>query len=244
VNNQTVFNLSSLYANGLVVYSNANEGTVAMQKSIDDNPESGITIAPSQNESGLVIQYGDARQIQRLSVFADPAAKGRLDFFLVDNASTVPAPVTSNTQESQYIKASNPQTVAPAAADTTTSGPVSLDKMTPTVTLVLDGSNGRGSIDFPAVTASKMIVRWTPQTAGESVAIREINSFGDFSLNDYELVPDPSAVAEQLGDVSKDGKDFKDKQGPDPVGELLPGKNPFMPAGLGFPPNLTRVVSP
>ena len=98
------------------------------------------------------------------------------------------------------------------------SGPiaVSLDGLTPTVTLVLDGSTGRGSIDFPPVLASNMIVRWTPETAGQNLTINEINSFGDLSLNDYELVSDLPAVGEQTADVSKDdSKDSKDsKQAP------------------------------
>ncbi len=124
-------------------------------------------------------------------------------------------------------------------------GAVSLDNLTPTVSLVLDGSTGRGSIDFPAVMASNMIVRWTPETAGPNITISEINSFGDLSLNDYQLVSDAPAVGELNNDLSKDdSKDSKDKQAPPPVGELLPGKDPFLPAGLGFPPNLTRVLSP
>ena len=82
VNNQTVFNLSSLYANSTVVYSNMDASATDLQKSIDDNPESSITIAPSKDQPGLVIRYGEPRQIQRLSVMADPSAKGRLDFYL------------------------------------------------------------------------------------------------------------------------------------------------------------------
>jgi hypothetical protein len=196
-----------------------------------------------------VIQYGEARQIQRLSVYCDPAAKGRLDFFLVNNSTGIPqpAPVASNNEGSQYLKVSNVQLAVntPAPATPPANGAVSLDKLTPTVSLVLDGSNGRGSIDFPPVLASNMIVRWTPETAGQALAIREINSFGDLSLNDYELVTDAPAVGEGPGDFSKDdSKDSKDKQGPEPVGELLPGKDPFMPAGLGDPANLPTALSP
>jgi len=111
--------------------------------------------------------------------------------------------------------------------------------------LVLDGSTGRGSIDFPPVMASNMIVRWTPETAGQNLKINEINSFGDLSLNDFQLVSDLPAVGEQpAADMSKDEKDSKDKQGPDPVGELLPGKSPFLPAGIGFDPNLPTPLSP
>jgi hypothetical protein len=248
VNNQTMFNLSSLYAKGNVVYSNVSDSPVALQKAIDDNPESSISVAPSKNESGLIIQYGESRQIQRLSVMADPSAKGRLDFFLVNNlpASAAPAPTTTgNTMTSQYMKVANTP-ATPASTDAAPTGAVSLDGLTPTVSLVLDGSTGRGSIDFPAVSATNLIVRWTPETAGQNISIAEINSFGDLSLNDYQLVSDAPAVGELNPDLSKDGSkdDAKDKQEPPPVGELLPGKDPFLPAGLGFPPNLTNLLSP
>ena len=94
--------------------------------------------------------------------------------------------------------------------------------------------------------ASNMIVRWTPETAGQNLTICEINSFGDLSLNDYQLVSDAPAVGELNNDLSKDdSKDGKDSKGaPPPVGELLPGKDPFVPGGLGFPPNLTNQLSP
>jgi hypothetical protein len=249
VNNQTVFNLSSLYANSTVVYSNMDASATDLQKSIDDNPESSITIAPSKDQSGLVIRYGEPREIQRLSIMTDPSAKGRLDFYLVNNPTDAqpvpaPAPVTSNAQGSQYLKVVNTEPAQPAPAQTT-GGPIAVDKLTPTATLVLDGSTGRGSIDFPPVLASNMIVRWTPETAGQNLAINEINSFGDLSLNDYELVSDLPAVGEQTPDVSKDEKDSKDtKDSPAPVGELLPGKDPFDPAPLGFPPNQPTPLSP
>lgn len=248
VNNQTVFNLSSLYAKGLVTYSNMNGSSVSLQKGIDDNPESSIAIAPSTADAGLVIQYGETRPIQRLSISADPSAKGRLDFYLVNGLPgadvAAPAPVTSNDQGSQYLKVVNTQPDA-AAAPASATGAVSVDKLTPTVTLVLDGSTGRGSIDFPPVTASHVIVRWTPETAGQNLSINEINSFGDISLSDFQLVSDLPAVGEAPVDT-KDAKDVdsKDKQAPEPVGELLPGKDPFLPAGLGFPPNLPNPLSP
>jgi hypothetical protein len=248
-----MFNLSGLYAKAKVVYSNMGNGLMDLQKAIDDNPETSIVIAPSTNESGLVIQYGDARPIQRVSIYCDPAAKGRVDFFLLNSPAAggsipAPAPVTSNNQGSQFMKVSNTQLVmnssTPASAPA--AGPVALDKLTPTVSLVLDGSNGRGSIDFPPVTASILVMRWTPETAGQDLSIREVNSFGDLSLNDYELVSEGTPIGEGPGDVSKEdvSKDGKDKQGPPPVGELLPGKDPFLPGPVGFPPNLPNPLSP
>ncbi len=120
VNNPTMFNLSSLYADGSIAYSNVTDSPVALQKAIDDNPESNISVAPSTKESGLVIRYSEARQIQRLSVMADPAAKGRLDFFLVNNlpAGATPMPATSsNDMKSQYMTVANTDPGRNPAAD-------------------------------------------------------------------------------------------------------------------------------
>lgn len=241
VNNQTMFNLSSLYGSATVVYSNGSNNPVELQKAIDDNPETSTSVAPTKDESGMIIRYGEAHQIQRISVMADPTAKGRLDFFLVGTLpaalqSTTKPAVSDNNTTAQFMKVANSTDAAP-------SGAVTLDGLTPNATLVLDGSSGRGSIDFPAVMASYMIVRWTPEAAGQSISISEINSFADLSLSDYNLVSDmPDAVA-AAPDVSKEG-DFKDKTSVPPVAELLPGKDPFLPGGLGFPPNLTNHLSP
>src|ERR1700677_733675 len=192
VNNQTMFNLSSIYAKASIIYSNVNDSPVALQKAIDDNPESSIEMAPSKNESGLIVRFGESRQIQRLSVMADPAAKGRLDFFLVGTlpASAASKATTDNNSGSQFMKVANTTPQSDMADAAAPSGAVSLDGLTPNATLVLDGSTGRGSIDFPAVAGSYMIVRWTPETAGQNLTISEINSFGDLSLNDYQLVSD------------------------------------------------------
>ena len=67
----------------------------------------------------------------------------------------------------------------------------------PVATLNFDGVNPRGSIDFTPASGSVLAARWTPDTAGQPLNIREINSFGDLALNDYELAPAPDAVAEE-----------------------------------------------
>ncbi len=240
VNNGTMFNLSSLYADATVMYSNGSNSPVDLQKVIDDNPETSVSLAPSKDESGMIVRYSEPRQIQRISVMADPAAKGRLDFFLV---GTLPASMQSSVKsDTQIMKVAN--TTPPA--DASAGGPVTLDNLTPNATLVLDGTTGRGSIDFPAVTASYMIVRWTPEVAGQNISIAEINSFGDLSLADYELTSQtPDTVASGAPDLSKDmSKDMsKDSKDLAPVLEPPP-KDPFLPGGLGFPPNLTHLISP
>jgi hypothetical protein len=258
LNDQTAFNLSSIYAKARVIYSNTSDNSVSMQKFIDDNPESNLTLAPSKTESGLIVRYAQARTIQRLSILSDPSAKGRLDFYLVANLpAAAPVAAASTSQDAQFVKVTNTPagTTAPQEAPASA---VSLTGLTPTASIVLDGTSGRGSIDFPSVSASHLIIRWTPDTADQSIIVREINSFGDLSLNDYELVSDSlPPVGEKTADDStkkayssdyKGGPDYNsdykgDKGGPDPVGELLPGKTPFVPGPIGAPPLLTSPLS-
>ncbi len=87
------------------------------------------------------------------------------------------------------------------------------------------------------------MARWTPDTAGQPLNVREINSFGDVALNDYELAP--AAVGEGPGETSgKEAVGGKEtipavgeggKEGLPPVGEMDPAKTPVHPGRAGVP---------
>lgn len=119
----------------------------------------------------------------------------------------------------------------------------SLDGRTPTVSMVLDGSTKQSSIDFPSVGAMRLALRWSPVVAGETLNLREVNSFGSDSLNDYEVALRSSAVtAYDTGgsDYVADGKDMKDPKDSKNPAEVAagPGGSPYFPGALGFPPNI------
>ena len=235
VNNKTAFNLNGLYAQSRVSSANSPDGFLPWQKGIDDNPESGLTLSASTNESGAVIRYNGAQSLSRIALLTEGAPKGRLEFFAISTAAEV--------AEFAVAPASIPApNSAPAAAK-----PVSLEGRAPTTSIVLDGSTSRTAVDFPAVPASELNVRWTPATAGDTITIRELNSFGALSLNDYEVGLKPEIVAGYSGGEGKDGKDAKEiAEGPkdikdpklDPLA-LGPNGSPYLPGALGFPPNLT-----
>jgi hypothetical protein len=140
----------------------------------------------------------------------------------------------------------------------------SLANVEPTVSVNLDGVNPRASIDIPAVQASQLAIRWTPENGTDTLALREVATFNGITLNEYEVGLAPQAIAEYRpsantsnessyphdsgnSDPSKDGvdsKDYKDpKKNPEPVA-LGPVGSPYLPGALGFPPNptLRRVV--
>ena len=239
VNNSQTFSMSALYARSTVAYAASTEGYLSWQRAIDENPESGVSIMPTTDEAGFVLKLASGHQISRFAVLTGGApAKGKIEFFVVPNS---PAETTSTTPaaDSELAKVSN-AAAAPAPKA------VSLAGLTSTITLVLDGTTTRGAIGFPSVEGGAVLVRWTPDTAGEALELRELNAFNEVSLNDYELSLAPETVAELrdsdrgYADASKDGGDYKDGKSIPPVGEFLSQRTPYLPGGLGFPPNLSR----
>ena len=213
LNNQTTFNVDGLYAHSRVDYANAPDGFVGWQKAIDDDPESSLQLLPSTNEAGAVIKYDHAKTISRVSLQTD-AAKGKLDFYAL--------PETSLGESHK---------------------PISVETMTPTVSIVLDGSNPRSSIDFPPVQAAGLAVRWSPVSPTDSLTVREINTFSTMTLADSEVSLSPEAIAEFGPDhgtnPAYDGKTFADNKDPKEVALGPTAGSPYLPGSLGFPPNLT-----
>ena len=231
INDKTAFNLNGIYAQARVSSANSPDGFLPWQKSIDDNPESGLTLNASTNESGAVIAYNGVQSVSRIALLTDGAPKGKLEFFAINDAPAAEAAVA-------------PASIPAPGSAPTVAKPFSLEGRVPTVSIVLDGSNARPSVDFPAVQASKLVVRWTPVNPTDTLTIRELNSFGALSLNDYEVGLKPEVVAGYSGGDGKDGKEIAegpmDPKDPknDPIA-LGPQGSPYLPGALGFPPNIT-----
>lgn len=232
VNNAQTFSIAALYSASSVTYGSSGS-QVSWQRAIDENPESGVSVMPTTDEAGLVVKHATGHQVSRFAVLTGGApAKGKIEFFVAPNA---PVETTSTTPAGE--------------AEGAVKAP-SLAGLTSTVTMVLDGTTTRGAIAFPGVEGSAILVRWTPDTAGEALDLRELNAFNEVSLNDYELSLTPEAVTElrdsergsnrEYADASKDAGDYKDGKSIPPVGEFLSPRTPYLPGGLGFPPNLAR----
>jgi hypothetical protein len=242
VNDQTAFSHSSLYSGSRVAFAADKSSYTGWQRAIDDNPESGITIAPTTEEAGMVLAMAGNHSVSRMAVLTDGAATGKLDVFLVPSLPENPA----------VADASADAAVRPVASTSSTrvTQAVSVTGMTPAATFEFDGTNSRLSKDFGAAEAGAVLLRWTPATGGQSLTIREINAFNGYSLADHALTLTPEAIAELAVDASKDGKAFADgKEGKDakalePVGELFNRRAPYLPPSLGFPPPLPPRIPP
>jgi len=246
-NPATSISLSSLYAHCKV--ATAGGDAASWNNAIDDDPSTGTFVAATQNEPGLAIQYDKSYAVQRVSVLTDAGTKGKLEFFVENAAPAAPAAgaTTSADDKSQYIKVANE--TAALGSDSTAAAPVAaagststdLTKQTPVATVNFDGSTTRASVDFTPTTGAMLVARWTPDTAGTPLNVRELNSFGNLALNDYELAPD--AVAEGPG-TETSGKEEIPANGdgktalPPSIGEGLPAKTAFIPGVPVFPPNI------
>ncbi|RYD77636.1 MAG: hypothetical protein EOP84_15295 [Verrucomicrobiaceae bacterium] len=230
VNESTALNVAGLYTKSVVSNSTSGDDFVSWQKAVDDNPESGLTFSPSSEQPAATVRYQEPRTVSRLALLADAGAKGTFDFYLVSGED---------------------------AGENGTAAATLKDRI-PTVTMTLDGTTGRKAIDFPAVEATEMLVRWTPANGTDSVNVRELNAFAGPTLSTYAVNMTPEAIAElgteRIADSSKDGKTFMEgkslvegKEAVDalpPIGQLLPQSSPYLPGSLGFPPNLTTVRPP
>ncbi len=145
--------------------------------------------------------------------------------------------------------------------------PVSLEGVAPSVTLTFDGSSQRAFADFAETKATALALRWTPEGADTTLAIRELNIFADIALAEYEVAGAPLAVAQGPGEKSdtaeksdkpsyanrssSDGKSISDGKAPIAMGPgkgldhkgtsvppVLAGPGGFTPGSLGFPPIL------
>lgn len=123
----------------------------------------------------------------------------------------------------------------------------------PTMTMVLDGSSPRASVDFPATQASEVRMVWTPANGTDPLTVREINTFGDTTLSAYAVSATPgTSAASGEGETSdegsgrtarngRDGKDMVDSKDPKDAKNLAPilapPGGPYLPGALGFPPS-------
>jgi hypothetical protein len=233
-NPETAISVSSLYAHSKVLAAGGDPS--AWNNAIDDNPSTGTFIpASTSNQPGLAVEYDRQYAIQRISVLTDAGTKGKLELYVVDQPAAGPATTTSrDTNGSDYMKVSND--VAVLNDDSTQPAPIDLSNDHPVATITFDGSNPRASVDFTPTSGTYLMAKWTPDNAGEPLNIREVDSFGDVALNDYELTP--PAVAESAETSGKEVLPQGGKEALPPVGEELPEKTAFIPGVPVFPPDI------
>jgi len=192
INEQTSFNLAGLYARTYVAHADGNS-FVQWQRIIDDNPESAFTIGPSAEKPAVVVRFASVQPVSRISFLTTPGADGKLEFYLVNREIAANTAPRSGEEGNQYIK------ISADAQPTAESVPGPVSEATPTVSIVLDGTNPRKSIDFPATQANEMLIRWTPANSTDSIVLRELDTFGAPTLATHIVALKPEAVGPHSG---------------------------------------------
>jgi hypothetical protein len=171
-----------------------------------------------------------------------------------DDPETALTISASDSRSSLMIRFDKPQTVRRISlqtqqptkgtieffVDTSASDPATDAAGTKVASLRFDGSSDRSSAEFTAAEGSTLSARWIPDTAGESLAVREVNTFGDVTPANYAL-SNPEAIGEG-GQLLADDKSKGGKEALPPIaegpGDLM--KSPYLPGPYGPPPEFPR----
>jgi hypothetical protein len=209
-NESTAVNSAGLYAHTTVASGDGTDA-VTLQRAIDDNPATSITVTPGKP---TVVRYDQPRMVSRVALLGDANAKGKVDIYMAGRET-------------------------------------SIEGAAPTMTMVLDGTSPRASVDFPATQASEVRMVWTPANGTDPLVVREINTFGDTTLSSYAVNATPGTSAavvdrdtssseEGSSRTARNGRDGKETLDPkDPKGDpagIGSIDKPFLPGALGFPP--------
>lgn len=235
VNDESTINLGGLYAKSRVIHGG--ESFLALQKAIDDNPETSTVLGGAYG--AMFLKFEKLQSVRRVSVLAAKPLKGKLEFFIL--AQKPEQPTTAQKNGSEYMR------VAYEEPQSTTSGrSTPLDGVQPNGSLSFDGVNARYSLEFEPVSGEFLAVRWIPDTAGESLSLAELDVFsGPVTLADYEL-SHPQEVAKIR---TRDGKSFKTsyksaKELLPSVGEYLPQSDQATTTSTSFPSTPVPPSSP
>lgn len=242
VNERTSFNVSSLYAQSRVSYSNGGASSVAWQKAIDDNPETSETLKAS-NDSGMVVGFGESRTVSRISMLGDAGTKGTVDIFLLAEAPEAGHPVAlTDVKPSVTLTFDGSNARASADFDDTTAvamalrwSPASSDTAAFNVRELNTFSN-LALAEYEVAGAPPMIAEGpaeSTETTGAEKSTAKSKSTSEGQGDGKEITP--------IGE-GKDTVDYKGGGGKS-TKEVMPPifagpQGGYFPGGLGFPPNV------
>lgn len=253
VNEQTSFNVSSIYSQGRVTYNNGSAAPVGWQKAIDDNAETFATVK-SSTDAGMVVNFGDSRTVSRLSMLSTPNANGKVDIFLLAEAPTAGHPVAlEGVQPSVSLTFDGSNARASADFDDTTAVAMAV-RWTPATAdqdlnvLELNTFANLSLADYEVTNAPVAIAEAPTPVATENATAENSDRPSDSETpktaktarKDYdgkEIMPigEGEETVDYKGGSGKESKEII-AAGPAPTG--------YFPGGLGFPPNLSGIRKP
>lgn len=221
-NDATAFNVASLYGKTFAQPQEGQASLTDLQKIIDDNPETYITLGGGQPPA-VELRTQQPQSISRMAIAVNPGARGRLEFFLSGNEGGADA-------------------ATPAATimldGTTTRANVDIPATNASVIRARwTAANGADAVRVHELNAF----------AGKSLAVNTVTSGPDLIAERAELngkIAQTRTRSRHDGKETIDPKDAKDGKELEPILENRQ-VGPYLPGALGFPPNPTvRLIPP
>ncbi len=210
-NDATAFSVSGLYARSHVQPQEGQGSFAEMQKAIDDNPATAVTLGGGQRPV-LEVHSAEPRAISRVALEVSPGAKGRFEFYVNDTANAAgeaAAPVGSIILDGSTSRAS--VDFAPAT------GNVLQARWTP--------ANGADSVQVNEINA------FAGQSLASNMVTTDLAPVAD---------ADEAGVDRRVARSSRDGKTYNDPKDPKNMPAIADRQTgPYLPGALGFPPNLS-----
>lgn len=214
VDDETTINLGGLHARSRVF---GTEDFQSLQKLIDDNPATSVDLGDGQGERTFFLKFEVNQSVRRIALLTAKPTKGKLEFFVLPEQATESR--ISEIQTSGYIRAALTQTQAAPTL------PIpSVNGLQPTAILSMDGEKTRYSLEMTPVSGRGVVVRWSPESAGQTLPVAEMNVFsGPVTLANYEFLhpQEPARL------TTRDGKNFKTSY--KTAKELLPSVGEYLP---------------
>ena len=236
------YSYTDMHAKARALYVSSGSDLKQANNMIDDQTATTYTFAAEDGSPTTVIDLGKAVSLRRLSAVYSPRA-GNMAFFVLQS---LPAGSGEAAQGNPAGTESDPVPTPDTAPQTITLNDANLKAVGSAAD---DGSQGRASIEFPAVSGRYVLVRWTPAAQPDgSFALAEIAAFGSGSQGNTLLAANTESSAggqEETDDYAEgsdgktmlDGKtmtDYKDMPGEGP-------QNPNPPPTLPQTPPFTFV---
>jgi hypothetical protein len=191
---------------------------------IDDQAATSFGFSAEDNSPTAVIDLGKVSTVRHLSATYS-ARPGSIDF---------------------YVMKSLPGTDADHSSDTWKLDEKTFASLKPVGSAIDDGTQGRASVDFPAITGRYVMLRWTPAShADSSFTVAEVSASGPNQRNliassrNFSSTTSERTVAADSKDVA-DSKDIADsKDVPEVARTEPPAEGP--PPPLPNPPPFTFI---
>ena len=218
------YNVSNVHTKARALYVSSGSDTKKANSMIDDQPATSYSFAAGDHTPTTVIDLGKSCTLDRFSAVYR-AGKGSMDV---------------------YVLPSVPGAEAVALPETLKISEVTMAEMKRVASINDDGSQGRGSVSFPATAGRYVMVRWNPAVEQDGAfTLAEVAAFGGNTdeprVASKKRIHNDTSDGKTVADSKDmaDAKDMADSPAEGPAQEEPPAEGP--PPSLPQPPPFTFI---